>query len=227
MEDTSNEVNGQIPLISNILCYVSTARDSMRSDDMIRTCLAFYKEDEIIKGKDLLFDLGGEKPKRRRGDDRMLHELTDIIDLLKKCDDQGVSLPKFVCNSYNGLPPSSGFEVIGHHILSLIEEISSLKHEAESLKESRFTNEIQQQSNTMMHEDILMIKGEIRKLNHTLLDQNIRRNSLLLSSAENASIMITDTPDCGKHDEKSVVSLDATNSRMNISCKSRKIPIQE
>ena len=48
-------------VISNILCYISTARRALRSDDIVRSCLAFYSQDDVIKGKDLLCDLVEEK----------------------------------------------------------------------------------------------------------------------------------------------------------------------
>ena len=40
-------------IIDNVLCYVSTARHTLKNDDILQTCLAFYKEEEIIKAKDL------------------------------------------------------------------------------------------------------------------------------------------------------------------------------
>ena len=60
MAQTTDGVNEVTPVISNILCYMSTARHSMRSDDIVRACLVFYKDEDIIKGKDLLYEFGGE-----------------------------------------------------------------------------------------------------------------------------------------------------------------------
>ena len=39
-----------------------------------------------------------------------------------------------------------------------------------------------------MKEDLIEIKGEIRKLNHKLMDDNIRRDSLILECIENSSV---------------------------------------
>ena len=115
------------PIINKVLCYISTARHSMRNDDIIRICLTFYKEDEILKAKDALFNIVGEKSIRRRNENRVLNELQDIINLLKKCDDKGMALPPFVADSYDSLPPSSGFEVVAQAVGSLIDEIAFLK----------------------------------------------------------------------------------------------------
>ena len=100
MGDSSSPSNMKDDLvISNILCYMSTARHSLRADDIIRACLLFYNKDDILKGKDMLYDLVNEKSRRRRNGDRILHELQDIMHLLKKCDDESVKLPKFLADA--------------------------------------------------------------------------------------------------------------------------------
>ena len=124
MADTKASDDEMNLVIDNILCYMSTSRDSMKNNEIIRTCLAFYQLDERVKSKELLFNLIGDKPKHRRGEDRVWNELQDIMSVLERCDCENIKLPKFVCASYNGLPPSSGFEVVAHHIVSLIDEIS-------------------------------------------------------------------------------------------------------
>ena len=69
---------------------------------------------------------------------------------------------------------------------SLIHEISNLKSEIESLKENRFTEEFRHQSNTLIQEDLLAIKGEIRKLNLRLMGDEVRRSSLTINSLDKA-----------------------------------------
>ena len=48
-EDANSSLNKMDPVINGVLCYVSSARHDMRSDDIIRICLAFYKENDILK----------------------------------------------------------------------------------------------------------------------------------------------------------------------------------
>ena len=183
-------------LINNVLCYISTARDCMKGDDLVRVCLGFFKSEDIVDAKDLLCDIIGEKGKRRRNENRLMHELHDILSLLNKCDDGDVLLPKFVADSYNALPPSSGFEVIAGQIITLMDEISLLRTEVAALKDARLSNNNIQQENNILQEDILEIKGELRKLNHKIIGDNIRRDSLLLSSVETSLI-----PTAAKCDE--------------------------
>ena len=124
-------------VVNNMLCYITTARHSMKSDDIVMACIAFYHPDDIIKSKDLLFDLVGERPIRRRNENRILHEVQDAMELVKKCEEEGINIPSFVCDSYNGLPASSGFELIANHVVNLMGEISSLRKEVEAFRESR------------------------------------------------------------------------------------------
>ena len=74
MAGVSERVQAKEIVINKVLCYVSTAIHSMRNDDIIRICLAFYKEDDIIAAKDALYERTGEKPKRRRNENRMINK---------------------------------------------------------------------------------------------------------------------------------------------------------
>ena len=119
------------PIVSGVLCFTFTARHSMRADDMVRVSHSFYKEEDINKAKDILFDMikdpAKSMPKRRRGKDKLIHELEDIIEMLKVCDDNNIGLPKFVVDSYNGLPPTSGFEFIGDYLAKMNDELATLR----------------------------------------------------------------------------------------------------
>ena len=86
------------------------------------------------------------------------------------------------CDSYNGLPPSSRFELIANHVVNLMEEISSLRKEVEAFRESRLADSILLQNNTIIQEDLIVMKGEIRKSNHKLMSENVGRHSLMLST---------------------------------------------
>ena len=60
-------------VVNNLLCYITTVRHSMKSDDTVMACIAFYHPHDIIKNKDLLFDLVSEKSKRRINENHILH----------------------------------------------------------------------------------------------------------------------------------------------------------
>ena len=75
-------------------------------------------------------------------------------------------LPTFVVNSFNAVPPSFGFELVADHMVKLNEEILALRKEVEALKETRLNETTNSQTNMIIQEDLLLIKGELRKLNH-------------------------------------------------------------
>ena len=192
-EDTSSQMSGTVEesarnsiCIDSLLCYASTARHSLKSDEIVRICVAFYKESDIIRSKDRLCELIGEKPKRRRNENRLINEMKDIVELLTRCDDNSISLPQFVTDAFDGLPPTSGFEVVANYIMQLNDELVNLRKEVNSLKESN-NQKCCNPDVEFMKEDLLEIKGEVRKLNHKLLNDNIRRDSLILECFDNSS----------------------------------------
>ena len=79
--DEMAETDGFVkpPIINGVLCYISTARHSMKSEDIVRICHAFFKDDDVLKGKDVLCELVGQKPIRRRNENRIVNELRDLL----------------------------------------------------------------------------------------------------------------------------------------------------
>ena len=195
-------------VINKVLCYVTTAVQSMKKDDIIRVCLSFYKEEDIILAKDLIYKTVGEKPKRRRHENKMLNEMHDLLDILKRCEESDIPLPKYVADSYDSLPPTSGFDVIADKMVSLNEEISLLKDEIRFLKESRLAENVANHDTVLIKEDILVIKGELRKLNHKLLGNEMRRSSLLLQSLDKPLLSASGKYE-NDNDEKVTGSVDA------------------
>ena len=47
-------------------------------------------------------------------------------------DDEEKILPKFLCDGYAHMPPSSGFDIITEHLTGLVMEINSLREEIKS-----------------------------------------------------------------------------------------------
>lgn len=127
--------------ICDLLCYVSTALDSIENDTIISTCLAFYGPAKIKDAKLKLGKILNEEIKWRRGEDRIKGDAQDIIDMLNGAYLKGTEIPKFVAEKYNSLPPSNGFDIIGETLLRLTDQISNLNSEINELKTARI-NEI-------------------------------------------------------------------------------------
>ena len=88
----------------------------------------------------------------------------------------------FLADKYGSLPPTSGFEVVASSINSLLKEIADLRKEVTLLKTSRIEDETMKQDHQLFKEDLITIKGELRKLNHKLMGDEIRRSSLALGN---------------------------------------------
>ena len=215
MGDSNGDEMVLPPIMNSVLCYTSTARHSMRNDDIVRVCLAFYKEEQILKAKDLIFNLVGEKPIRRRNENRKTNELQDVMAILKRCDEKRMDLPKFVADSYDSLPPSSGFDVVAESLISLIDEISLLRKEVEFLKEKRVTDLAANRDMTMLKEDVITVKGELRKLNHKLIGENIRRNSILLNTIDQNEIPLCDDQEGAWGTERKEMTLSPISPMIN------------
>ena len=62
--------------------------------------------------KMFFFSYSNERPVRRRGLNNTKNELQDIIDTFIKYQEENISHPKFVADSYDAMPPTSGFDLI-------------------------------------------------------------------------------------------------------------------
>ena len=142
-----------------------------------------------------------------------MNELKDILDMLSRCDENGTELPRFVVDEYDGLPPSSGFELVANSMTSLFQEIMNLREELNLLKNCRRDDIDYHQDHLIFKEDLLTIKGEIRKLNHKLIKQDIRRNSFILGNLEIADQRIND--DIGSIRENSIHRESSSNNLGN------------
>ena len=172
-------------VINDILCYISTARNSKTDDSIIQCCLPFYSISRIKEAKALLFKYTSDRPKSRRGDNLQKNEITDILDLFRKCEETNTDLPKFVSESYDSMPPTSGFELIGNTIVSLIEEIQTLRDEIKIIKDSSIRENILIDDTTHIKTDLMDIKENIRDLKLKVFSQkidNMNKESLLNDS---------------------------------------------
>ena len=180
MTESKGETKAKSLHVDNLICYVTTARHSMKTNEIIRICITFYKETDILRSKEYLCQLVEERNIHWCNEDRLVNEMKDIMDIITRCDDKDKTLPKFVADSYDGLPPTSGFEVVANYIVQLIDELTHLRKELAQLKENRQEERICNQEIAFIKEDLLEIKGEVRKLNHKILCDDIRRDSILL-----------------------------------------------
>ena len=125
--------------INEILCFISTARNSLAADYIIATVHAFYDFCNVKIAKDLLSKLCGKQSVRRRNEEKFKAEIKDILELFEVAENENLTLPKFVADNFNSLPPTAGFECVAKRLATLTEELESLQAEIKNFREAKET----------------------------------------------------------------------------------------
>ena len=150
-------------VINGLLCYVSTARNSYSEQDLLSICQGFYQHEKIVEAKKILFNFSGGSITHRRGDSKVKSDMTDILMQFKNADENNIPLPSFVADSYDGMPPASGFEVLAGHLIHLMEEMAELKEQIGVLNEAQKNNR---------HTDVVDIKEDVHDIKGMLLKKS-------------------------------------------------------
>lgn len=150
--------------INDLLCYVTTALDSIDNDSIVKTCVAFYGAGKIKDAKQRIATFLSEEIKWRRGDDRIKADMQDLMDMIRFAQQKGRILPKFVAESFNSLPPSSGFDIVGEGLISLIDEVSKLREEVVHLKSLRVSDGNILSDLTCVKEALYEIRKEVNEI---------------------------------------------------------------
>ncbi|KAK3887455.1 hypothetical protein Pcinc_008457 [Petrolisthes cinctipes] len=148
---------------NSVLAYIASARQSKCKNDIVNTSVVFYEESQIKGAKELLFGIVNVKLVWRRSENKNKENCADIVDLFKKCDDEAISLPRFVTGNYDGFPPVYGYDIIGGVIGNLIDEVKELKNEIKDLKDARLSNIGMLENQYFMKEELLEIKGLLKQ----------------------------------------------------------------
>ena len=166
-------------ILNDVLCFLSTIRDSQAHDDIVAIAVAFYKSEVIKQAKEKLFEICNEKLIARRSTrehpNPSVPDLKDVLDLFIKMEGKNFVLPKFVANSYASMPPQSGFVGIAHMIGSLRDEIAALKTELSQIRENR-------DKDIKSLEDICDVKQDIKDIKIIL---SVRPAPLVTPNNEN------------------------------------------
>ena len=122
--------------INGLLCFISTARHTYSEVTLISLCLSFYNSDKINAAKKELFNVANEQLIARRGDGKARADVTDILNLFGKCEQNKVQLPRFLADAFDSMPPVSGYEVLAEHIVELLVQVGELKGQVRALNET-------------------------------------------------------------------------------------------
>ena len=127
-------------VIDDVLCYITSSRNSITNDSIIVNAAGFYKPEIVRKSKELIFKICNERVIARKATtnrpNTAIPDVQDILDLIEKMENKSFLFPVFVAGSYNSLPPSSGFESLAAVMCSLRDEILALRTEVKELREN-------------------------------------------------------------------------------------------
>ena len=165
-------------IINPLLCYITSALKSKSSEYIISSSLPFFNRDSINEAKNILYKYGNDKATRRRGRDAAKAELSDIIEMIHELQEQNVNLPTFVSDSFDAMPPTSGYEAIADVMNSLIDELTSLRNEIEVIKNADRRDQLLLDSNSAIRDDILELKDNVRNIKSKIFENQIRRLSI-------------------------------------------------
>ena len=130
----------ELPIISELLCFVANKISSMPYDMLVKLCTDFYSENDVECAKDILFNastISGESSRKikRRGSSKKLYDVQDILNIFLELPAH--ASPMFVCKNLNNIPPLS---MNNFDMSSLIKTMESLQHQMYVLKESQDTS---------------------------------------------------------------------------------------
>ena len=77
----------------------------------------------------------------RKGVNKLKSDVSDMLALLKKIDDNQLSVPLFLCDRYAKMPPAAGSEVLAEHIVNVMSAIADVKEKVSKIKLSSTTIE--------------------------------------------------------------------------------------
>ncbi|XP_022834947.1 uncharacterized protein LOC111362504 [Spodoptera litura] len=142
-------------LIANeLLAFIQHAIDTMDEVSIMQICKSNFKEDEISKGKQLIFQSLGkldQMPTRRR--DGTEKSIQDIISILKVTDPDDV--PTFVAKELHRLPPVTFDHV---DVTRLLKDILFLKT---SLVEMQSKLEVSDNTISELRADIVLLRSAV------------------------------------------------------------------
>jgi len=195
-------------IVNGVLCYISTARNSHDDDTLLKICQAFYTTEVVVEAKKVLFGVTGEAVVTRRGPGKLRSDISDIVTQFRNLEESNTVLPRFLADSYNSVPPVSGFEVLADHIIGQLTEIGTLKEEVSSLKET--VDKIEDSNITDVKEDLHDIKNLLRSCHASHGD-----HSQLLGDCSRGGMIVHPSSASGVNKSKPVVGKAAQRSNKN------------
>ena len=125
-------------ILNDMLCYISSARDTFSQEHVITNCVGFYDADKIREAQLTICNLAKVKAINRRGGKNVGDPnpviMQDILDAFEKMGNSDSPMPTFVAGGYNAFPPT-GFEYVAPVLCSMRDQMAAMTIEIQELKE--------------------------------------------------------------------------------------------
>ena len=124
---------------SELLCFVSDKQRILSFDELVKVCVDFYHEDEVLAARSLLDSIVEIRMPKRKGNDRLKSTVEDIVKLMLNPIHK---LPEFCAKDLARLPPvdlkhcdSSAILLEMQRLRSELRELTSIREEIASLRQ--------------------------------------------------------------------------------------------
>ena len=157
------------PIIRNavkddLLCFLSTSRDSLTKDSIVLDAVAFYRSDAILKSKEIFFKICEERLVTRKQcashPNPSVADVTDILNLFDKVEERHFPIPDFLASNFKSLPPAN-FEPLASVICSLRDEVAAIRMELSQVRESNAKDFKSLEDLACVKQDISDIKSAV------------------------------------------------------------------
>ena len=170
-------------VINDLLCFLTSARDSLSHDNIIVNAVAFYKSDSIKSAKEIIFRMCDERNIARKSSasnpNPSVPDVRDILLLLEKVDEKSVSIPDFVAQSYASLPPACGFEALASVMCALRDELAAVRTEISELRQNTVGDKVSLEEISCVKQDV----SDIKRILNSRQESDTRETNLSNASA--------------------------------------------
>ena len=158
-------------ILDNVLCYISSARNTLTHENVIKNAMAFYKREIIIKSKEVISNLAGVRPANRKAckshSNPASADLEDIMSIFDKQNDGSLVLPDFVSSGYMSMPPSAEFESLASVMCSMRDEVAALRFHLEEVQKTS-------EKDLKALDNVGCIFQDVSEIKKLLMDLNVK-----------------------------------------------------
>ena len=148
----------------DLLCFLSTSRDSLPRDSIVLDAVAFYRSEAILKSKEFFFKICEELVITRKQcpshPNPSVADVTDILNLFDKVEEKHFPIPDFLATNFRSLPPAN-FEPLVSVICSLRDEVAAVRMELFQVRESNAKDFKSLEDLSCVKQDISDIKSAV------------------------------------------------------------------